>query len=108
MGKTVRLIQVTENNNNKFYNMEELSDGSWKATWGRVGSAGSTKIYQSYEWNKKYNEKLSKGYSDVTELVSISKTEKEYDLKVQNSDVKEFVESFTNFTIGVNCCCIKI
>jgi len=92
MGKTVRLIQVTESNNNKFYNMEELSDGSWKATWGRVGSAGSTKTYQSYEWNKKYNEKLSKGYSDVTELVSVAKAEKEYDLKVQNSDVKSFVE----------------
>lgn len=92
MARTIRLVSVSDINNNKFYSMEDLADGSWKATWGRVGSSGSTKIYPSYEWDKKYREKIAKGYSDITELVSVFKSSGEYELKVSNPDVKVFVE----------------
>lgn len=90
--KSIKLIQVTGENNNKFYLMEEIDSFSWKATWGRVGSAGSTKVYSSRDWDKKYYEKLNKGYSDITSLVSISKDEKQFDINIQNQDVKSLVE----------------
>lgn len=90
--KSIKLIQVTSENNNKFYLMEEIDSSSWKATWGRIGSAGSTKIYSFKEWDKKYCEKLEKGYSDVTSLISISKDEKQFSIDIQNKDVKSLVE----------------
>jgi len=31
-----QLIMVTENNNNKFYNMVENTDSTFTAKWGRV------------------------------------------------------------------------
>jgi len=90
--KLTKLINVSDKNNNKFYLMEEIDSFSWKATWGRVGSAGSTKVYSSRDWDKKYYEKLNKGYSDITSLVSISKDEKQFDINIQNQDVKSLVE----------------
>ena len=71
----VKLICITsEKNNNKFYIMKKLSDGNWEANWGRVkGNLNDIKefqkqVYPSYEWQKKYNEKIKKGYEDVTHL----------------------------------------
>lgn len=68
MGRKIELINVSDINNNKFYYMEELGDGNWKATWGRIGVTESTKIYPMKQWDSKYNEKLRKGYKDITAL----------------------------------------
>lgn len=74
--KQIELICVTAENNNKFYRMEELTGGSWKATWGRVGSTSSEMVYSTSLWNKKYQEKLKKGYKDITTLKAISTDKK--------------------------------
>lgn len=66
--KQVELICVTKNNNNKYYRMSENSDGTWTATWGRVGASENTMRYSMSVWDKKYNEKIKKGYKDITEL----------------------------------------
>ncbi len=34
--RVAKLIMVTANNNNKFYEMREQSDGTFKVTYGRV------------------------------------------------------------------------
>lgn len=68
MGRKVELINVSDVNNNKYYYMEELGDGNWKATWGRIGVTESTKNYPMKQWDSKYNEKLRKGYKDITSL----------------------------------------
>jgi poly [ADP-ribose] polymerase len=60
---TATLIQVNAaGNNNKFYELVTLADGSVRARWGRVGSEGSTTIYPAGSFQKKLNEKLRKGY----------------------------------------------
>lgn len=41
----VKLICVTPNNNNKFYYMEDLNNGTFLAEYGRVGSASSKVTY---------------------------------------------------------------
>ena len=65
----VSLIKVEPGqNNNKYYRMIPKGD-RWIAEYGRVGAGCQTRSYGMYEWDKKYNEKLRKGYVDRTELV---------------------------------------
>lgn len=73
--RKVYLIKVEPGvNNNKYYNMEELGDGTWKATYARVGAPNpAVKIYPMSDWDKKYKEKLrgrngEKPYVDKTHL----------------------------------------
>ena len=56
-------------NSNKFYRMENNGDGTFKATWGRVGNSGQTKNYPISQWEKKRREKIKKGYIEITEFM---------------------------------------
>ena len=56
-----------KNNHNKFYDIDELDNGNFKVTYGRVGAKGATVEYPMCDWNKKYREKTRKGYTDITE-----------------------------------------
>lgn len=73
MGRTVKLIFVEGigKNSNKFYNMIEESNGTFSVEYGRVDSTSQRTSYQMSQWDKKYNEKLKKGYKDITELYAI-------------------------------------
>lgn len=66
--KTVKLMYVSDKNSNKFYNMFEQSDGNFRVEWGRVGYKGEQTIYPMKQWDKKYQEKIKKGYQDQTHL----------------------------------------
>ena len=68
----VKLIMVTANNNNKFYNMEELGNGYWRATWGRVGTPGRSMEYPMSQWSAKYNSKTREGYQDISKTTVVS------------------------------------
>ena len=66
----VYLVKVEPGaNNNKFYKMIPKGD-HWDAEYGRVGAGSQTRTYPMYEWKKKYNEKIKKGYVDRTDLVA--------------------------------------
>lgn len=92
------LVMVTASaNNNKYYNMTPHGD-TWTAEYGRVGSSSQKREYSIREWDKKYNEKIRKGYVDQTNLVkdlieienkkSNSSTYKE----IENKVIAEIVE----------------
>lgn len=66
--QNARLIMVTADNNNKFYEMQENENGTFTATYGRVGSRGTTVEYPMSEWDGKRAEKVRKGYKDHTAL----------------------------------------
>ena len=69
MTRQVQLIMVTENNNNKFYNM--IEEGSQiRIEYGRVGAAVRTCYKPLYKWDSIYREKTGKGYKDITALKS--------------------------------------
>lgn len=68
MQDPVRLVMVTENNNNKFYNMDDNGDGTFTVTYGRVGTDGTKKTYYMSDWSKIYYNKTGKGYKDVSDL----------------------------------------
>ena len=73
--RTARLIMVSAHNNNKFYEMKELADGTFQASYGRVGSSASSMTYPIVQWDKKLKEKLRKGYVDQTYLFATETTD---------------------------------
>jgi len=58
--RRARLIMVSDANNNKFYNMNALPDGTFSVEYGRVGSRAATATYDLTLWEKKYREKNPK------------------------------------------------
>lgn len=67
--RKARLIMVTGQNNNKFYNMDENADGTFNIEFGRVGTSGQRTSKPSSQWDKTLNSKTKKGYKDVSAIV---------------------------------------
>lgn len=89
MSRECQLIMVTENNNNKFYNMYD--DGSIiKIEYGRVGASVRTCSKPSRDWDKIYREKTGKGYKDITALKT--KVEIKGYKEISDSKVKSIVD----------------
>ena len=90
-----KLIMVTGDNNNKFYEMIWEGGSTFTVNYGRVEATSTSISYPYSQWNKKYNEKLKKGYKDVTDYVSVvveEKVGKTTYSKISNNTVNEFVE----------------
>lgn len=66
------LVCVTGQNNNKYYDMREKPDGTFDATYGRIGATATTINYPMSKWDSTLNSKLRKGYEDMTELAVIT------------------------------------
>lgn len=68
------LVCVTGENNNKFYDMQELGDGTFDASYGRIGVTCTKVNYPMSKWNSILNQKLRKGYEDMTNLAVVTET----------------------------------
>lgn len=102
------LVMVTEQNNNKFYEMVEQDNGTIQLFNGRVDV---TRIEQTpkpiSQWDKIYNSKLKKGYQDITDLVSkkVAKKGSVNFVDINNKEVKDVIEkliAFSNKTVADN------
>ena len=98
--KPVYLVNVEgDGNHNKYYRMIANPDGaSFTAEYGRVGSSQQTRTYPIQQWDKKYNEKIRKGYTDQTylmeDLISVIKPKKaksEYK-EIEDEAIAEIVD----------------
>ena len=108
MGKTtefkpVYLVMVTSTaNNNKYYKMIPDGNGkTWTAEFGRIGASCQKKAYSLDVWDKKYREKVNKGYVDqsdlVADLIVEKKTKKDKNYKeIENEAIAEIVEILQN------------
>lgn len=90
------LVMVTAGaNNNKYYDMKPQGE-MWVATYGRIGSGSQTRTYSKREWDKKYNEKIRKGYIDQTnliqDLISTEKPEQSEYKEIENNVIAAIVE----------------
>jgi len=94
--KVAKLIMVTANNNNKYYEMRENEDGSFTVKYGRVGSSGSTATYPISMWNSKYNQKVRKGYTDQTHLFAEEKKEVDF-VDIDDTVVKQLISSLMKY-----------
>ena len=113
MGKVVKLIMVTAENNNKFYDMTEQKDGTFAVKYGRVEKTSVDESYPMAMWDKKYREKIKKGYTDVTHLYSevvpaAKGTTQAAFTAITNSQVKQLIDALqayakksiqTNYTV---------
>ena len=101
MYEPVHLLMITTANNNKFYDMSKINDSEWEARYGRVGASPQIRRYPLSQWNKKYNEKLAKGYKDMSDMVeeAIEKEKpsgpKEYE-EIKNKAIADIVEKLQN------------
>ena len=103
------LVMVTAGaNNNKFYDMKPNGE-MWVATYGRIGSSSQSRTYSKNEWNKKYEEKIRKGYVDQTnliqDLISVDKPKSSKYKEIDNKAIKEIVDrlqSMANKVISEN------
>lgn len=90
------LIMVTASaNNNKYYNQIPNGD-SWTAEYNRVGRPPQRRTYPMSLWDKKYNEKINKGYVDNTELIEdlivVDDEESPQYKPIENKSVAEIVD----------------
>ena len=98
--KVVRLICVTGENNNKFYNMTQINENEFVAEWGRVEGSVETKTYPMSKWDSTYKSKTRSSkkpmpYTDVTHLhaeVTSSKGSTMFHSE-RPKDVVKFVEN---------------
>lgn len=65
--KTAVRLEMKEDDHYKFYQMTDNGDGTFTAHYGRIGTAGQTKLYPISDWDKIYAEKkFQKHYEDVS------------------------------------------
>ncbi|MCD7801206.1 MAG: WGR domain-containing protein [Ruminococcus sp.] len=93
--KVMYLMMVTANaNNNKYYKMIPKGD-TFTVEYGRVGSTPQIRSYPIKDWNKKLREKLAKGYTDkselMTDLIQEEEPKKLY-LDIPNKDIQNIVD----------------
>jgi predicted DNA-binding WGR domain protein len=94
MGKVAKLIMITAENNNKFYNMTEDDNGStFSVEFGRVGANPQTTSYSMSKWTSTLNSKTKKGYKDNTELFIVEGAVPTTDDVKKPTVVKDFLAS---------------
>lgn len=104
------LVCVTGVNNNKYYDMREMGDGTFEATYGRIGVTATKVTYPMSRWNSTLNQKLRKGYKDMTDLAVVTETTTVEKYKpIGDADIAALIEFLRqqardtvrkNYTIG--------
>lgn len=101
------LEMVTTSNNNKYYHMLQTSDDMFEVYYGRIGASKQTARYSISQWDKKYSEKIRKGYRDTTDLQvkTVQSNEPEEYKPIPNQEIAALIESLrraANDTIKAN------
>jgi len=97
VSKVVKLLMITENNNNKFYNMHDNDSGYFTVEYGRVGNTSQTQTYPISKWNSKYNSKIKKGYKDITELFIEESNNSSKIVDIENNEVAKLVKMLQDY-----------
>ncbi len=97
--REAKLIMVTpDNNNNKFYDMRENTDGTFSVTYGRVGARGAEACYPMSDWDAKIREKTRKGYKDQTHLFAVAGAQPEQQIDGINClIVKQLIQDLMRY-----------
>ena len=91
----LRMVNAN-NNNNKDYEMEQISSTQFVARYGRYGASKQEKIYSLSVFDKIYNQKIQKGYTDITDTVRvIEKTEEKPSdkyMRIPDEEIRSLVD----------------
>jgi len=109
--KYCKLVMVTGENNNKFYEMIYEGGSNFTVNYGRIESSTRTIQKSISEWDRLKRSKEKKGYKDVTALASVELKEttgtvviKKLDDKIVNSflvKMKEYTDGLVSETYSV-------
>lgn len=86
----LRLVDA-DCNNNREYEMNQISDTQFEASWGRIKGTKIKKIYSMKVWNKIKEKKITDGYTDVTKTVAVVKKITKYS-EISNKTVRKLVD----------------
>ena len=111
--KVCKLIFVEgTSNKNKYYNMFQQPDGTYKVVYGRVQSTGVELTNPMNLWDSTVRSKVKKGYSDMTHLhkeivvEEVKETSKKSKIvDIANSLVRDFInklQAFANKSVQQN------
>ena len=103
-GRYCKLIMVTGENNNKYY--ELIDNGSTiTVNYGRVESTKVTITKPISQWDSIIRSKVAKGYKDVTDLITVEvKKDTKEEVKIQDildSKVNSFLNLMKKYTDGL-------
>jgi poly [ADP-ribose] polymerase len=104
--KYAKLVMVTEANNNKYYEMIYEGGSDFTINYGRIESTKTTLKKPYRQWDSIYNEKVKKGYKDMTHTVSVTVEEKTDDTPdklstINDVKVSNFLELMKKYTDGL-------
>lgn len=94
--RRAKLIMVTPQNNNKYYEMVENADSTFTVEYGRIGSHGTTRSYPIEAWESKKREKIRKGYSDMTHLFTKQRELTAF-LKIEDATTRQLIKDLSWF-----------
>jgi len=94
-------LECTTGGSNKFYRMDEEPNGTFTVTYGPIGAMGTKATYPMSKWKQKYNEKIKKGYVDLTNgpTDSVDSTVSQIDEYNQKSEFIEILNSTRKFLL---------
>lgn len=92
--RSVELVFVSKDNNNKFYRMFERND-KLEVEHDQYGHTPSFVSYPLRDWDKKYNEKIKKGYKDISTYKIVGQ---KGGVNIADIDVNLFYNTFSNYT----------
>lgn len=105
--KYAKLVMVTGTNNNKYYEMIYEGGTNFTINYGRIESTKTTLSKPISKWNSIYNEKVNKGYKDVSHTVSVtieenSNLSKDNKLEqIKEAKVAQFLSLMEKYTNGL-------
>lgn len=113
MGKYAKLIMVAVSDgqdpkkaaqSNKYYEMTE-NGAYFDVVYGRVESTAINESYPMSMWDKKYKEKIRKGYVDKTHTVMVEEVQEEKEeikfQKIEEEKVELFLTLMNKYTSGL-------
>lgn len=90
---------VTEDNNNKYYEMVYNGGEEFIVTYGRVEQSSTVITKPIEEWDKVRNAKLRKGYKSFSD--AIVKIEKTKERDIENLIVRDFISKMRHYTTSL-------
>lgn len=75
MAGNVAYFEDTSGSSYKFYLMvEDTSNATFTATWGAIGTVGSSKVYPMSKWNSVFSTRIRHGYVNRTQAYLAGQT----------------------------------
>lgn len=92
----LRMVNA-EANNNKDYEMVQTSEQTFEVHYGRVKSSKMVKAYDMSVWDSIYEQKIQKGYVDVTDTINTVIQEQSLYKEIENDEIRHLIDELLRY-----------